>query len=70
VGAKLQLGKRNVAAGSAGFCAKQSFAPRRVPKQELGSRRIKLIHALLEDTVSVFKEFEIKDGVMVRKTTP
>ena len=30
---------------------------------------IKLLHSLIEDTVSMFKEFEIKDGVFVRKPT-
>jgi hypothetical protein len=32
-------------------------------------KAIKLLHTLVEDTVSVFKEFEIKDGIFVRKTT-
>lgn len=30
---------------------------------------IKLLHSLIEGTVSMFKEFEIKDGVFVRKPT-
>ncbi|MBI3960906.1 MAG: hypothetical protein HY328_19010 [Chloroflexi bacterium] len=33
-------------------------------------KAIKLLHTLVEDTVSVFKEFEIRDGVLVRKATP
>ena len=31
-------------------------------------KAIKLLHTLVEDTVSVFKEFEIKAGTFVRKT--
>ena len=31
---------------------------------------IKLLHALVEGTVSVFKDFEIKDGAFARKTSP
>lgn len=30
---------------------------------------IKLLHALVEGTVSMFKDFELKDGVFVRKPT-
>jgi len=33
-------------------------------------KSIKLLHALVEDTVSVFKEFDIKDGAFVRKASP
>jgi len=29
-----------------------------------------LLHTLVKDTVSVFKEFEIKDGAFVRKAVP
>ncbi len=32
-------------------------------------KAIKLLHTLVEDTVSVFKEFEIKDGALVPKAT-
>jgi hypothetical protein len=32
-------------------------------------KAITLLHTLVEDTVSVFKEFEIKDGIFVHKTT-
>jgi len=30
---------------------------------------IELLHSLIEGTVSMFKDFEIKDGVFVRKPT-
>lgn len=33
-------------------------------------KSIKLLHTLVEDTVSVFKEFDIKDGAFVRKDSP
>ena len=33
-------------------------------------KAIKLLHTLVEDTVSMFKEFEIKDGAFVRKASP
>ena len=33
-------------------------------------KAIKLLHTLVEGTVSMFKDFEIKDGVFVRKTAP
>ncbi len=33
-------------------------------------KSIKLLHTLVEDTVSVFKEFDIKDGAFVRKASP
>jgi hypothetical protein len=32
-------------------------------------KAIKLLHILVEDTVSAFKEFDIKDGAFVRKST-
>jgi hypothetical protein len=31
-------------------------------------KAISFLHTIVEDTVSVFKEFEIKDGIFVRKT--
>ena len=33
-------------------------------------KAIKLLHVLVEDTVSVFKDFEIKEGAFVRKGKP
>ena len=33
-------------------------------------KAIKYLHTLVEDTVSVFKNFEIKDGVFVKKKPP
>jgi hypothetical protein len=48
---------------------KYSHARGKAPQLD-AIKAIKLLHALLEDTVSVFKDFEFKDGSMVRKTTP
>jgi hypothetical protein len=48
---------------------KYSHARGKAPQPD-ALEAIKLLHALLEDTVSVFKDFKIKDGAMVRKTTP
>jgi hypothetical protein len=39
------------------------------PQQD-AFKSIKLLHTLVEDTVSVFKEFDIKDGTFVRKASP
>lgn len=36
--------------------------------QEDALTAIKLLHVLVEDTVSVFKEYDIKDGILVRRT--
>ena len=34
------------------------------------AKAITWLHAIVEDTVSVFKDFDVKDGAFVRKTKP
>jgi hypothetical protein len=58
------------AAGSLGQLRNQYAHARGKSPQPDALKAIKLLHTLVEDTVSVFKEFEIKDGAFVRKATP
>jgi hypothetical protein len=48
---------------------RNSYAHARGEKPEVDAiKAIKWLHTLIEGTVSVFKDFEIKDGALVRKT--
>lgn len=57
------------AADSLGQLRNQYAHARGPSPQPDALKAIKLLHNLMEDTVSVFKEFEIRDGTFVRKTT-
>jgi hypothetical protein len=57
------------AADSLGQLRNQYAHARGQSPQPDALKAVKLLHLLVEDTVSVFKEFEIKDGTFVRKTT-
>jgi hypothetical protein len=56
------------AADSLGQLRNQYAHARGQSPQPDALKAITLLHTLVEDTVSVFKEFEIKDGIFVRKT--
>jgi hypothetical protein len=50
---------------------RNDYAHSRGKKPEAdAAEAIKMLHVLVEGTVSVFKDFEIKDGKLVRKTAP
>jgi hypothetical protein len=56
------------AADSLGQLRNQYAHARGQSPQPDALKAVKLLHILVEDTVSVFKEFEIKDRTFVRKT--
>jgi hypothetical protein len=58
------------AAESLGQLRNQYAHARGKAQQPDALKAIKLLHTLVEDTVSVFKEFEVQGGVLVHKSAP